>query len=113
MVGEQHVPAEGGDHLGLANSVPATCFPPAAGLASAWDVDLLGRISALRFLAAGQINGFNDAVLKAWQEAGTAKSLIALSLDACDNITDEAVAKFLPALRQAATVIERGVSNPL
>ena len=38
--------AEGGDHLGLANSVPATCFPPAAGLASAWDVDLLGRIGA-------------------------------------------------------------------
>ncbi|GAB3454756.1 glycoside hydrolase family 3 C-terminal domain-containing protein [Kineococcus endophyticus] len=36
--------AEGGDHLGLANSVPATCFPPAAGLASSWDVDLLRRV---------------------------------------------------------------------
>ncbi len=32
---------EGGDHLGLTGSVPATCFPPAAGLASTWDVDLL------------------------------------------------------------------------
>ena len=32
------------DHVGLNDSVPATCFPPAAGLASTWDVDLLGRI---------------------------------------------------------------------
>ncbi|MCZ2829120.1 glycoside hydrolase family 3 C-terminal domain-containing protein [Modestobacter sp. VKM Ac-2986] len=36
--------AEGGDHLGLTGSVPATCFPPAAGLASSWDVDLLARV---------------------------------------------------------------------
>ncbi len=34
------------DHLGLGDSVPATCFPPAPGLASSWDVDLLGRVGA-------------------------------------------------------------------
>ncbi|WP_432540915.1 glycoside hydrolase family 3 C-terminal domain-containing protein [Kineococcus sp. SYSU DK002] len=33
-----------GDHLGLNASVPATCFPPAAGLASSWDVELLQRV---------------------------------------------------------------------
>lgn len=32
------------DHLGLNDSVPATCFPPAAGLASSWDRDLLARV---------------------------------------------------------------------
>ncbi|MFI7543416.1 glycoside hydrolase family 3 C-terminal domain-containing protein [Actinoplanes sp. NPDC049599] len=32
------------DHVGLNDSVPATCFPPAAGLASTWDPGLLGRI---------------------------------------------------------------------
>lgn len=32
------------DHLGLAASVPATCFPPAAGLASSWDAPLAERI---------------------------------------------------------------------
>ncbi|MEJ5914536.1 glycoside hydrolase family 3 C-terminal domain-containing protein [Pseudokineococcus sp. 1T1Z-3] len=32
------------DHVGLDDSVPATCFPPAAGLASTWDVDLLRRV---------------------------------------------------------------------
>ena len=30
--------------LGLAASVPATCFPPAAGVASSWDLALLRRI---------------------------------------------------------------------
>ncbi|RBY75801.1 beta-glucosidase [Geodermatophilus sp. TF02-6] len=36
--------AVGGDHLGLGSSVPATCFPPAAGLASSWDTGLLTRV---------------------------------------------------------------------
>ncbi len=35
---------EGGDHLGLGDSVPATCFPPAVGLGSSWDVDLIHRV---------------------------------------------------------------------
>jgi beta-glucosidase len=33
-----------GDHLGLGGSLPATCFPTASALASAWDPELLGRI---------------------------------------------------------------------
>ena len=32
------------DHLGMHDSVPATCFPPAAGLASSWDVVLMQRV---------------------------------------------------------------------
>ncbi|MFT4135661.1 glycoside hydrolase family 3 C-terminal domain-containing protein [Microbacterium sp.] len=32
------------DHLGLADSIPATCFPPAVGLASTWDAALAERI---------------------------------------------------------------------
>lgn len=32
------------DHLGLNNSVPATCFPSAVGLASSWDRDLIFRV---------------------------------------------------------------------
>ena len=35
---------EGGDHLGMGQSVPATCFPPAVGLGSSWDVDLVHRV---------------------------------------------------------------------
>ncbi len=35
---------EGGDHLGLGDSVPATCFPPAVGLGCSWDVELIGRV---------------------------------------------------------------------
>ncbi|MDV6319117.1 glycoside hydrolase family 3 C-terminal domain-containing protein [Chromohalobacter sp. HP20-39] len=34
----------GEDHLGLLDSVPATCFPTAAGLASSWDPALLRRL---------------------------------------------------------------------
>jgi len=32
------------DHLGLFDSVPSTCFPAAAGVASSWDRDLIGRM---------------------------------------------------------------------
>src|SRR4051812_11467435 len=33
-----------GDHLGLGGSLPATCFPTASAIASAWSPDLLTRI---------------------------------------------------------------------
>ncbi len=33
-----------GDHLGLGDSVPATCFPTAAGLAASWNRDLLHQV---------------------------------------------------------------------
>ena len=32
------------DHLGLGGSLPATCFPTASAIASAWNPELLGRI---------------------------------------------------------------------
>ncbi|MEV7608563.1 glycoside hydrolase family 3 C-terminal domain-containing protein [Microbacterium sp. NPDC089320] len=34
------------DHLGIAPSAPATCFPPAAGLAQSWDPALVERVGA-------------------------------------------------------------------
>lgn len=46
-------------------------------------------------MSAGQNNGFNDSVLKAWMEMGNPRSLIALDLDASDNISDDALQKFL------------------
>ena len=58
-------------------------------------IDLLTRITNLRFLSAGQINGFNDSVLKAWQEMGNPRTLISLDLDSSDNISDEALNKFI------------------
>lgn len=35
---------ESADHLGLHNSVPATCFPSAAGLASTWNRELIHKV---------------------------------------------------------------------
>ncbi len=35
---------EGGDHLGIGDSIPATCFPPAVALGSIWDPQLLERV---------------------------------------------------------------------
>jgi beta-glucosidase len=34
------------DHLGINKSVPATCFPSAAGLACSWDKDLVSKVGA-------------------------------------------------------------------
>lgn len=34
------------DHLGLARSEPATCFPPAVGLSQTWDPELVERVGA-------------------------------------------------------------------
>ncbi len=34
----------GSDHLGLAGSVPATCFPPAVGLSATFDPELAARV---------------------------------------------------------------------
>lgn len=37
---------ETGDHVGMFESLPATCFPTAAALGSSWDVHLLRRVGA-------------------------------------------------------------------
>ncbi|CAM3606538.1 glycoside hydrolase family 3 C-terminal domain-containing protein [Marinicrinis lubricantis] len=38
--------AEGADHLGIYDSVKATCFPSAAGVASSWNRDLIEKMGA-------------------------------------------------------------------
>ena len=38
--------------------------------------DMLTRLPGLRFLSAGQLNGFNDHVLKTWMEAGNPRNLV-------------------------------------
>lgn len=58
-------------------------------------IDMLTRLPGLRFLSAGQLNGFNDSVLKAWLESGNARNLVALDLDSSDNLTEDAIYKFL------------------
>lgn len=35
---------EGSDHLGIFDSVPATCFPSAVGLASTWNKELINKV---------------------------------------------------------------------
>ncbi|MCF7924820.1 MAG: glycoside hydrolase family 3 C-terminal domain-containing protein [Candidatus Izimaplasma sp.] len=35
---------DSGDHLGISNSVPATCFPTASALASSWNKDLIYKV---------------------------------------------------------------------
>jgi beta-glucosidase len=37
---------DGGDHVGIGGSLPATCFPTASALGSSWDPDLVRRVGA-------------------------------------------------------------------
>ncbi|MGN0743409.1 MAG: glycoside hydrolase family 3 N-terminal domain-containing protein, partial [Candidatus Fimadaptatus sp.] len=37
--------AAGADHLGINESVPATCFPSGAGLCSSWDTSLIADVA--------------------------------------------------------------------
>lgn len=67
----------------------------ATDLSSECLIDMLTRIPGLKFLSAGQINGFSDSVMRAWMEAGTARSLTAIDLDSSDNLSDEMLNKFI------------------
>ncbi|ODN01459.1 F-box/LRR-repeat protein 7 [Orchesella cincta] len=58
-------------------------------------MDLLVRVPALRWLSAGQQDGFNDSVLRAFDQRGNAKHLVALDLDASDNLSEEALRQFI------------------
>uniref|UniRef100_A0A2S2NJ03 F-box/LRR-repeat protein 20 n=1 Tax=Schizaphis graminum TaxID=13262 RepID=A0A2S2NJ03_SCHGA len=58
-------------------------------------IDMLVRIPNLKFLSAGQLNGFNDTVLSTFMEQGNVRNLIALNLDYSDNLSDEGLYKFL------------------
>ena len=37
---------EGGDHVGIGGSTPATCFPTGSALGSSWDADLVRQVGA-------------------------------------------------------------------
>lgn len=50
----------------------------ATDLSSECLIDMLSRIPCLRFLSAGQLNGFNDQVLKTFMEVGNPKNLVSL-----------------------------------
>lgn len=56
---------------------------------------LLTRIPALRYLSAGQQDGFNDQVLKEYIEKGNINSLIAVDFDSNENLSDEMLLHFV------------------
>ncbi|XP_076317313.1 uncharacterized protein LOC143229204 isoform X4 [Tachypleus tridentatus] len=58
-------------------------------------IDLLTRIPALRYLSAGQLDAFTDQVMKEFLEKGNIKNLIALDLDRNENVSDEALFRFI------------------
>lgn len=67
----------------------------ATELSSECLIDLLTRLPGLRYLAAGQQDGFTDQVMKEWIEKGSIKNLVALDLDRNENISEEALARLI------------------
>lgn len=59
---------------------------------------LLTRAPALRYLSAGQQDGFTDRVLKEYLEKGNIKSLVAVDFDSNENLTDEIMLHFVKCI---------------
>lgn len=59
---------------------------------------LLTKIPALRYLSAGQQDGFTDQVLKEYLEKGNIKSLISVDFDSNENLTDEILLHFVKCI---------------
>lgn len=59
---------------------------------------LLTRVPALRYLSAGQQDGFTDQVLKEYLEKGNIKSLVAVDFDSNENLTDEILLHFVRSI---------------
>ena len=58
-------------------------------------IHVLTRIPALKYLAAGQQDAFNDLVMKEFIEKGNYQSLIAFDVDRNENISEEMLIQFL------------------
>lgn len=67
-------------------------------LAESTLVYLLTRVPALRYLSAGQQDGFTDLVLKEYLEKGSIKSLVAVDFDSNENLTDEVLLRFVKCI---------------
>lgn len=57
--------------------------------------DLLTRVPGLRYLSAGQQDGFNDSVLRDFMTKGKVKDLIAFDVDRNANISEDMLLNFL------------------
>ncbi|GAU92075.1 hypothetical protein RvY_04208-2 [Ramazzottius varieornatus] len=66
-------------------------------ITSAALIDVLGRIKNLKWFCAGHVDGFDNQVLDSIMQSGLAKSLVAIDLQSCDNLTEEYLFKFLEA----------------
>ena len=67
----------------------------ATELSSECLIDLLTRAPGLRYLSAGQQDGFNDAVLREYITKGNVKNLIAIDLDRNANISEDTLLTFI------------------
>lgn len=67
-------------------------------LAESTLIYLLTRIPSLRYLSAGQQDGFTDQVLKEYLEKGNIKSLVAVDFDCNENLTDEILLHFVKCI---------------
>lgn len=63
----------------------------ATELSSECLANLLVRCPPLRYLSAGQQDGFNDDVMRVYIEKGNVKSLVALDIDRNENISEEMI----------------------
>lgn len=69
----------------------------ATDLSSECLASVLARIPALKYLSAGQQDNFTDQVLREFMEKGNIKNLQTVDFDRNENLTEDALIRFLRA----------------
>jgi hypothetical protein len=71
-------------------------------------IAILTKLTHLRWLSAGFLEGFNDQVMEAWLESGASANMRELDLNTCDGIAEHLLTEFIARTGHQITGLNLG-----